>query len=174
MQTIAELTVAGIASGDANGIYQGQGVTTPQGSSFNSLRFSWLTLVHPGFPSEGTVGIPAVGSIYILTQEYLGIPAALSFSTPGFLARSVLTEGAEFVFNESATLAPGTRYWFYGDTRLPGLIFTSSRFVDQYPGGDFYSAGQFPTNNFSRLWLENPNTEHIDTNFRLTGRPLSR
>ena len=85
----------------------GQSVTTPTGGPWNNLQFNFFdTAFDP----------VAVGDLYILTAEYLGTPAALSASTPGYVAKSTGITGGSWTFNSTASLAPSTRYWFYADT----------------------------------------------------------
>ena len=149
--------------------WPGQSVTIPGTGSYNTLRFSWYHYNPAGTPK-------AFGTLYLLTQEYSGIPADLSPSTPGFVARSETIKDNQYVFPSGTTVLGGTRYWFYSDTRGQ---FTGSFNKDIYPGGDLYTTG-WATNPFTRSqasWLRLPSGEYlkpepgtgVDANFTLRG-----
>jgi hypothetical protein len=75
--TITEYTAADGATISAR---FGQSLMTPSGGPWHDLTFNFFTDVPPTTPT-------AAGTAFLLTQEYLGTPAALSSSTPGFLAQ---------------------------------------------------------------------------------------
>jgi len=149
--------------------WPGQSVTIPGTGSYNTLRFSWYHYNPAGTPK-------AFGTLYLLTQEYSGIPADLGPSTPGFVARSETIKDNQYVFPSGTTVAGGKRYWFYSDTRGQ---FTYSFNKDVYPDGDLYATG-YPTTAFSKSqasWLRLPSGEYlkpapgtgVDANFTLRG-----
>jgi hypothetical protein len=96
--------------------YPGQSLTTPMGGPWNNITFDFLT-------SDAT---PIAGALFILTQEYLGTPAALSSSTAGFVAQSTGIVNDEWTFAPSLTLAGNTQYWFYGNAQLPKILVSLS------------------------------------------------
>ena len=113
--------------------------------------------------------------MYILTQEYTGLPRDLGPSTAGFLARSESTSDGQYVFGPAVTLTGGGRYWFYTDAQGS---FAGSFDQDIYPGGDLYVTG-FPTLGFRKApasgrmvgntYVPPPAGVFIDGNFRLQG-----
>lgn len=125
LETVVTVTSGGVGTFN----FAGQSVAAPTSSYYTGLRFSWYT-----FQRAPT----AFGSLYLLTQEYLGLPGNLSPATPGFVAQSERTEAGEYVFDPHVTLIGGTRYWFYTDTQGS---FTTSFNRDIYAGGDLYVTG---------------------------------
>ena len=93
--------------------YLGQSVTIRGAGSYNNLRFNWDGATSTSPTGPFTRGPLAVGDLFILTQEYLGLPGNLGASTPGFLAQSQRVEQGQYVFAPSVTLKAGTKYWFY-------------------------------------------------------------
>ena len=139
--------------------YVGQSVTVA-GGPFNNIRFNWHRFNVP--PRTPIV----FGTLYLLTQEYLGSPRELSPATPGFLARSARIENEQYIFDANVTLMPGAKYWFYTD--LPGVEFTItfSSTSDAYRGGDYYNAGNGQT--YGRAFISRPG-ETLDASFTLQG-----
>ena len=134
--------------------FAGQSVVTPAGGPFNNLRFNWYTFSGP--PT-------AFGTLYLLSQEYLGLPGGLSPSTPGFVARSESIVDNQYRFAPGVTLTAGAQYWFYTDTQGS---FVTSFFGSTYAGGDLYVTG-VPTLPFHKA-LAAPGV-FLDANFRLQG-----
>jgi len=95
--TIASQTVGLVPNFDG---YFGAVVATPTGQAWNNITFNWIA---PG-PSPA-----AFGTLFVLTQEYLGTPAALSSATAGFLAASTGISGGMYDFAPGVTLLPTTR-----------------------------------------------------------------
>lgn len=87
----------------------GESVITPTGPGWNNITFNWIS------PTSSPV---AFGTLFLLSQQYLGTPAALSSSTAGFLAASTGISSGKYVFPSAVVLLPGTTYWFYSN----GLI----------------------------------------------------
>jgi hypothetical protein len=107
-----------------------------------------------------TDGLPtAAGSLYLLTQEFLGTADELSTSLPGFVATSQ-SAGGLYTFDPSLTLAASTQYFVYANT---SLRLTGSG-LGSYLGGDAY--GVILGTNFSRF-------TGPDANFLLAGTPVS-
>jgi len=172
--------------------YLGQSITIPAGASFNNLRFNWdgnTSSAPTAPPSRGPL---AAGDLFLLTQEYVGLPGGLGSTTPGFLARAERIEGGQYVFAPSVTLKGGTKYWFYsywtpGTARGFNPITGFSE--DGYLGGDMYIApelgGTFNPLPFRKaqasqrvisfgppiVYYTPPPGTFIDANFELIGAP---
>jgi hypothetical protein len=126
----------------------GQSVTTPTGGPFNNITFNFY---------DASNNPEAVGDLFILTQGYLGTPAALSSATTGFLAESTGISANHYVFASSVTLQSNTQYFFYADT-----TFTiSGSASNPYAGGQAYA-----TDNPSSPFVAFPPS---DVNFTLSG-----
>lgn len=150
VDTLIDVTAGG--TGTFN--FAGQSLVIPGGGSFNNLRFNWYTFA--GSPA-------AFGTLYLLTQEYLGLPGDLSPSTPGFVARSETIVDNQYRFAPGITLTGGTQYWVYTDTQGS---FVTSFFGSTYAGGDLYLTG-VPTLPFRKA-IAAPGV-FLDANFRLQG-----
>src|SRR5918993_1028873 len=81
LRTLVDVTTGlDITSGETGTFnWVGQSFVVPESGSFGDLRFNFYTF------RKAPV---AFGSLFLLTQEYLGVPGALSAATPGFVARS--------------------------------------------------------------------------------------
>src|SRR5437588_7341210 len=104
--TISSATDGVATSGGAG--YWGETVTIIVGKSWNSLSLNFY---------DATGAAQAVGDVYLLSQAYLGTPANLSYSTPGFIAEGIAT-GGFYNFPRAVTLLGGTRYWVYTDVAI--------------------------------------------------------
>ena len=113
----------------------GQSFTTPSGGPWTSIAFNFYSDVPPTTPN-------AAGNAWLLTQEYLGTPAGLSTTTPGFLAEAVIISGGVHIFSPSVALSPGTEYWIYEDavTSITGSPTGGG------PGGQAYFANDTASN----------------------------
>ena len=106
------------------GYSYGRAVTTPAGGPWNGVVFAFLG---PSVDLGGGVYfqpvVAPVGTLYLLSQEFGGLPTELSPSTPGFLGSSSSLTGDGWVFEESLTILPSTTYYFYNDSimRGPGI-----------------------------------------------------
>jgi hypothetical protein len=116
--------------------YWGEAFVTNAGVGFNNLRFNFFSDLADSNPT-------AVGTGFLLTQEFLGNPSALSNSTPGYVASAASNSAQQYyVFNPSFTIAANTQYYFY----------SNATFIDS--GGDgnaqfydyFSNAGNLPFN----------------------------
>ena len=123
--TASSAPIVSVIGGTGSGSFvPGQSLTTPSGGPWSNITFNFI----------GTAGLPtAAGSLYLLTQEFLGTANELSTSLPGFVATSQ-SAGGLYTFDPSLTLAASTQYFVYANTsfRLTGSGFGS------YPGGDIY------------------------------------
>src|ERR1017187_1218375 len=109
--TTASLASAGVIVQQTAGLgsateFFGESFTTPSGGPWGSITFNFYSDVPAATPA-------AAGNAFLLTQEYLGTPSALTSSTPGFLAASVSISGGVYIFNPSVVINPATQYWVY-------------------------------------------------------------
>jgi hypothetical protein len=163
-------------------VTEGLDVTSGQVGTFNWAGQSFVV------PDTGTLGDlrfnfynyqkrpVAFGSLFLLTQEFLGVPAALNSSTPGFVARAESSAEGIYTFANSAVVTGGTKYWVYTDAQGS---FAGSFDTDIYQGGDLYVTG-FPTNPFRKaqasgrmvngVLVPAPPGVFVDANFRLQAR----
>jgi hypothetical protein len=121
-QTITEFT----AGTNATTFIPGQQLTTPGGGPWNNIRFNWFA---PDFVTP-----TASGTLYLLSQEYLGAPANLGTAT-GLIAASTGIVGGVYQFSSSVTLQPTTPYWFYTDVE----VAISGAALLQVPGTTLYA-----------------------------------
>lgn len=147
--------------------WAGQSFVVPESGSFGDLRFNFYN-----YQKQPV----AFGNLYLLTQEYLGVPGALNSSLPGFVARAQATLEGVYAFPNTAVVTGGTKYWVYTDAQGS---FAGSFDTDIYTGGDLYLTG-FPTNPFRKapasgrmvngVLVPAPPGVFIDANFRLQAR----
>lgn len=166
--TLVEVAAAIEVTAGGTGTFNwaGQSVTMPDGGSFNNLRFNWYT-----FQKTPT----AFGNLYLLTQEYLGLPANLGPSTPGFVARSERVADSQYIFPADTVVNGSQTYWFYTDAQGS---FAGSFDRDIYDGGDLYVTG-FHSNPFRKApasgrmvgstYVPPPAGVFLDANFKLQG-----
>lgn len=171
--------------------YLGQSITIRGAGSYSNLRFNWDGATSTSPTGPFTRGPIAVGDLFILTQEYLGLPASLGASAAGFLAQAQRVEQGQYVFQPSVTLKGGTKYWFYmyyapGSARFSPIAGFSE---DTYSGGDMYVAPELagfsplPFRKAAASWrvisvgpptvyyVPPPGT-YVDANFKLMGAPV--
>ena len=166
--TLVEVTSAIEVTAGGTGTFNwaGQSVTLPDSGTFNNLRFHWYTF-------QKTPA--AFGALYLLKQEYLGLPANLGPSTPGFVARSERVADNQYMFPAAVTVNGGDKYWFYTDAQGS---FAGSFDQDIYAGGDLYVTG-FHSNPFRKApasgrmvgntYVPPPAGVFLDANFKLEG-----
>jgi hypothetical protein len=123
----------------------GTGYAGGIGQSYTISSGSWTNIfLNIYTPSGASI---ASGAMYMLNQEYLGTPSGLSSSTPGFLA------AANAAFNTfsfpTLSLASGTRYWFYANTRINGSSGLGGTAQNTATGGYFYNSSN-GTGNFTK------------------------
>jgi hypothetical protein len=190
--TLEQITVGQTATSNN---YLGQSVQVPGGRSYNNIRFNWDGTVTQAPLTPAARGPLAVGALFILAQEYLGLPANLGPSTPGFMAQTPTIEQGQYVFAPSVTLQGGTKYWFYAYW-APGSVGSVSPITgfseDAFSGGDMYIApelgGGFSPQPFRKAlaswrvisfgppieYSKPPAGTCIDANFRLMGAPAGQ
>jgi hypothetical protein len=169
VQTLIDVTTGlSVTSGETGTFnWVGQSFVVPQAGSFGDLRFNFYT-----FQQEPV----AFGDLFLLTQEYLGVPSALNEATPGFVAQSQTTADGVYTFAPSVTITGGTKYWVYTDAKI---TFASSVDTDIFPGGDMYLAGA-QSNAFRKapaserivngILVAPPSGVFVDANFKLEAR----
>ena len=147
--TIVENTVGTSVLGLAR--FLGQSVTTPAGGPWNNVTFNLFE------PDDDPF---ALGTLFLLNQEYLGTPAGLSSSTAGYVAHTSSIVSGAWSFGAGPTLQPLTTYWFYTTTLIPANSVEGS-VTNPYAGGKLYFATGSSTNFFAVL------NGQQDANFRL-------
>jgi len=115
---VAGLASAGVISSNTGGgsanldpAFFGQSFTTPGGGPFNDVMFNFYSDLASTTPA-------AAGTAFLLNQEYLGAPAALNSSTPGFLGASTSISAGRYVFAPSVVLQPNTQYFVYENAAM--------------------------------------------------------
>jgi hypothetical protein len=124
VQNLAGTSVCGLTV-CAN--FFGQSFTTPTGGPWDELTFNFYS----DFPAVTPL---AAGTAFLLTEQYLGTPSALSTHTSGFLAESTGISGGRYTFSPRLEVLPRTTYWVYenegfgpsGGTTVPGEIAYSA------------------------------------------------
>jgi hypothetical protein len=116
-------------------IIPGQSFTTPGPSAWNDLRFNWFSDIAATTPT-------AFGTLFLLSQEYLAAPSALSALTPGFVAESQSIASGQYVFDPNVTINPNTQYYVYATEK--GLL--AGQTIGTYGGGILYSDNASGTN----------------------------
>ena len=166
VQTLLDVTTGlDVTSGETGTFnWVGQSFVVRESGTFSELRFNFYSFQKTPV---------AFGTLYLLTQEHLGVPGGLHPSTPGLLARSETTAGGIYTFAPSVTITGGTKYWVYTDTQGS---FASSFDTDIYPDGDMYVTG-VPINPFRKAPASGrmvngvlqpaPAGVFVDANFRL-------
>jgi len=170
LRTLVDVTTGLEVTSGQTGTFNwvGQSFVVPETGSFSDLRFNFYSF------QKAPV---AFGNLYLLTQEYLGVPGGLNSSTPGLVARSESTADGVYAFGSAAVIAGGTKYWVYTDAQGS---FAGSFDTDIYPGGDMYVTG-VPTIPFRKapasgrmvggVLVPAPAGVFVDANFRLQARP---
>ena len=169
LQTVAEAPVSGpiadVTAGSTGTFnYPGQSVYVPAGT-YSHLRFQWYST---------TKEPVAFGRLFILTEEFLGLPGQLS-TAPTLKGLATTIEAGEYVVEPTFEFEGGRTYWFYGDTQGS---FATSFDVDTYAGGIGYVTG-IASQPFRRMqasgrmvngqFVPAPAGVSTDANFRLRG-----
>lgn len=169
LRTLMDVTTGLDVTSGQTGTFNwvGQSFVVPETGRFGDLRLNFYTFQKTPI---------AFGNLYLLTQEYLGLPGNLSPATPGFVARSESIADGAYVFASSVVITGGTKYWVYTDAQGS---FAGSFDTDIYPAGDIYVTG-FPSNPFRKaaasgrmvngVFVPAPAGVLVDSNFRLQAR----
>jgi hypothetical protein len=131
-----------VQSGGAGTAALGQSLTTPIGGPWNNLTFNWFDT--GGTPNAGVPNPIATGTLFLLNQEYLGTPGALSAATPGYIGQSQIIAGGMYWFSSSLIIQPNTTYFFYTNQTVPnnsgdGDVIAGSAYGDIGSGGTYVS-----------------------------------
>ena len=120
----------------------GQSFTTPDADQgWNNLRFNWFSNEDQGVATSPV----ASGFLFLLSQEYTGLPQDLSGATPGYIADTTSLDDQFYVFDPTVELNPNTQYFVYTyDLLAPGTADLSGSYV----GGVGYTAGDFGAERF--------------------------
>ena len=137
----------------------GQSFTTPDADQgWNNLRFNWFSNQDQGVATLPT----ASGILFLLSQEYTGLPEDLSSATPGYIADTFSFADQFYVFDPTVELNPNTQYFVYTyDSLGPGMADLSG----SYAGGVGYTAGGFASDVFFTV-------TGADFNFDMTGTAI--
>ena len=123
-QVIAESR--GGASSSTSGIPVGQSVQFVSGGPYCDFTFNFYRL-----PGQGGAAF-ANGDLYLLSGAYTDTPAALSSSTPGYLASSTAS-GNLWTFHLASGLQSNTPYYFYMSSNPGSALALNSG--NPYPDG---------------------------------------
>jgi hypothetical protein len=148
-----------VQQGGSGTIALGQSLTTPAGGPWNNLTFNWFNT--GGAPNPGTPNPIAVGTLFLLSQEYLGTPGALNAATAGYIAQSQNIASGMYVFGPGATIQPNTTYFFYTNQTVPN----NSGDGDVIPGSAYGNVGSGGT----YVKLPGGTLGGVDARFRLQG-----
>lgn len=107
----------------ATGAFLGQSFTTAAAGPFDDIVLNLY---------DSSMNHYAVGTGFLLSEAFSGVPSALSSSTPGYLG-SAIASGDFYTFATSLTLASDTQYFFY-DNAAAGSITGNN----VYAGGVYY------------------------------------
>jgi hypothetical protein len=102
----ADIIAQGLAGTEtASPGFTRQSLVTPAGGPWHNIAINF-TEVPATTPT-------APGTAFLLNQEYLGPPANLGSSTPGYLAASTGIVAGQYDFAPGVTVQPNTTYWVY-------------------------------------------------------------
>lgn len=126
MATIMVVVALGVTTGDAHALIIAENTS---GIGSNAPGYFGLTLTTPANPlsweditlnfwNPGATTPVALGTLYLLSSEYLGTPSGLP-GAAGIIATSTGIVGGEWVYDAGVTISPNTAYWFYSDALFP-------------------------------------------------------
>ena len=148
----------------SNSGYFGQSFTTITASPVTNIAFSFEAAPY------STASPYALGTAYLLSSPYTGLPSGLSSQTPGFLGVATASGGV-YSFGSSVTLQPHTQYFLYENALFPDDAIYGG---GQYAGGTVYYA--LPSSLPPPLSANHPFVPDPGSNsacFLVTGVPLS-
>ena len=135
----------------------GQSLTTGSGGPWTDITFNF-------YDAENPANSVASGWLYLLDEEYTGMPSNLGTGTSGYISRTNTTQaeeggpGNEWVFS-GVTLQSSSQYWFYA-TSAQAIVVNGAN--DATIGGQYYEAPSVG-NPFAAT------TSEEDANFELEG-----
>jgi hypothetical protein len=107
--------------------YFGQSFTVGGTGTFDDIVFNFDT---------STLAPYAIGTGYLFSVAYTGLPTALSSSDPGYLG-SASASGGTYSFASSLDLTAGTEYYFYENADIPAGAISGGNTIT---GGENYYA----------------------------------
>jgi hypothetical protein len=110
----------------------GQSFTTAAGGPFDDIVLNLY---------DASMNHYAVGTGFLLSEAFSGVPSNLNSSTPGYLG-SAIAPGDFYTFATSLTLASDTQYFFYENAAAGSITGNNV-----YAGGVYY--GSFGDSTFS-------------------------
>ena len=133
-----------VQAGSAATFALGQSFTTPAGGPWNNLAFNWFDT--GGAPNPGVPNPIAAGTLFLLNQQYLGTPGALSAATAGYVAQSQSIAGGVYIFNSNVAVQPNSVYFAYTNQAVPnnsgdGNVIAGSAYGDIGAGGTYALLG---------------------------------
>ena len=137
--------------------YVGQEFTTPSGGPWDDITFNF-------FSNEGPATTPnAQGDLFLTSTEYVGTPAGLSTSIPGFIAEALSSSisGGAWVLSPSVTLQPSSAYYVYSDALFSAGSITGA----SAPSGATFLFSPSSTTDFV--------TSPASANFEVSGSAVS-
>ena len=130
--------LAGNYQSSGSGYFTGQSVTTAADGPWTDLSFNLISTSDSPY---------AFGTLFLLSQEYLGSPSDLSSSTSGFVASTSNIVSGTWVFDSAVTVQSSTQYYLYENEAYDGT--TKFRFgLRSYDGGNSYQTNS-ASNNFT-------------------------
>jgi hypothetical protein len=115
---VAGLASAGVIDTNTGGTvvsptaaFFGQSFTTPGGGPFDDITFNF-------YADAGSTTPTAAGTAFLLSQVFLGAPADLNTSTPGFLGASTSISAGRYIFAPSLVLQANTKYFLYENAAM--------------------------------------------------------
>jgi hypothetical protein len=110
----ADIIAQGLAGTEtASPGFIGQSLVTPAGGPWHNIAINF---------TDGPATMPnATGTVFLLNQEYLGMPASLGSSTQGVLAASTGRVAGQYAFAPGFTVQPNATYWVYEKNSLGSI-----------------------------------------------------
>jgi hypothetical protein len=141
----------------AASIALGQSLITPAGGPWNNLTFNWFDFDTGGTSIPGILNPIAAGTLFLLNQEYLGTPSALSAATGGYIGQSQSIANGIYIFDPDVILQPNTTYFFFTNQSVP----------NNSGGGNFSLGSAYGDVGSGGTYIALP--EGMDARFRLQG-----
>jgi len=87
-------------------------IPDPPPTSWDNIKFNFFA------PPMANLTPVALGTLYMLSTEYLGKPMDLGVTTPGYMAMSSGIAGGEWYYDPSVVVWASSTYWFYSNTKF--------------------------------------------------------
>jgi hypothetical protein len=156
--TVAQDNTVNSTSAPETGIYWGE--TFQALASGSNLTFNFYST-----PPLNSTTQEAFGTLYLLNQEYTGLPTDLSSSTPGYMGSASASGGLWTITSfTSGSIIAGDQYWVFTAAAQPS-IYTISTPVP--PDGSYFFEDNVEMPGFNALTDEN-HVFNSDLNFLAT------